>query len=155
PTLTADTQFPLSGGQLNLTIAGTPGASFFLKLATAPGELDTSWGKVFLDLSTMIDVGKGVLDAAGAGAVSLPVPPDPTLVGSVCYFQSGTKAGTAKSVTNALAVRIEATVPAGTRHPAAIAVTPDGARAYVVNESDATVQVLDPATNAIVRDMPF
>jgi YVTN family beta-propeller protein len=155
PTLSADTQFPLSGGQLNLAIAGTPGASFFLKLATAPGELATSWGRVFLDLATLIDVGSGVLDASGAGSVSLPVPPDPTLIGNVFYFQAGTKLGTAKSVTNALAVRVEAAAPSGTRHPAAIAVTPDGARVYVVNETDATVQVVDPASNAIVRDMPF
>jgi hypothetical protein len=156
PTLTADTQFPLSGGQLRLDVTGgIPNAAFFLKVATSPTELDTTWGTVFVDPATMIDAGNGVLDVTGAGSVTLPVPPDPTLTGNVFYFQAGTKLGTAKAVTNALAVRVESAVPSGTRHPAAIAVTPDGARAYVVNETDATVQVLDPAQDVVVRDMPF
>lgn len=155
PTLTADTQFPVSGSTLRLDVAGTPGAQFFIKVAFGPGELATSWGRIFIDLSTMIDVGSGVLDAAGAGTVLLPVPPDPSFTGRVFYFQSGTKLGTAKAVTNALAIRIEAAAPSGTRHPAVLAVTPDGARAFVVNETDATVQVVDPAQDAVVRDMPF
>lgn len=38
--------------------------------------------------------------------------------------------------------------------PVAIAITPDGTRAYVDNEADSTISVIDTATNTVVATIP-
>ena len=153
-SLTTNTQLPAVGSQWNLTLSGAPGATFFLKASTAPSEFETAFGTVFIDPTVMFEVARGTLDPAGDFSVSFPIPNDPTLVGHVFYFQAASKAGAVKDSSNALAIRIGAGAPEGARHPSAIAATADGARVYVAHQEDGTVTILDPATSAIVRELP-
>jgi len=153
-SLTTNTQLPAVGSQWSLTLTGAPGATFFLKGSSAPSEFETVFGTVFIDPTVMFEIARGTLDAAGNFSVTFPIPNDPTLVGHVFYFQAAAKAGTAKDSSNALAIRIGAGVPDGARHPSAIAATADGARVYVAHQKDGTVTILDPATSAIVRELP-
>ena len=95
-----------------------------------------------------------MLDAAGHFSLTLKVPRDPSLVGQMFFFQAVTKDGTVKSASNALALRIEAAAPSGARHPVSLAVSPDGSRAFVLNEADDTVSVLDPTVDAVLRVLP-
>ena len=46
-----------------------------------------------------------------------------------------------------------ATIPVGL-YPADVVISPDGARAYVVNESSGTVSVIDTATNTLTTQIP-
>ena len=46
-----------------------------------------------------------------------------------------------------------ATIPVGL-YPADVVISPDGARAYVVNESSGTVSVIDTATNTVTTHIP-
>jgi YVTN family beta-propeller protein len=46
-----------------------------------------------------------------------------------------------------------ATIPVGT-YPEAVAVSPDGTRAYVTNNSANTVSVIDTATNTVTTNIP-
>jgi YVTN family beta-propeller protein len=153
--LTTNTQLPAVGSQWTLSLAGTPGALFFIKLSATPAEFASNFGTIFLDPTVLLEVARGTLDATGSFSVTFTIPNDPTLVGSVFYFQAAAKAGTAKSSSNALAVRIGAGAPSGARQPAAIAATADGSRVYVAHEKDGTVTVLDPATNSIERELPI
>ena len=152
--LSADTQLPAIGASVHFDIDGAPDSHFQLKMSLAPRETDTIFGTVFLDLATLIDIRKDVLDAAGHYSLTLKVPRDSTLVGQMFYFEAVTKDGTVRSASNALAIRIEATAPSGARHPVSLAVSPDGSRAFVLNEADSTVSVLDPTVDEVLRVMP-
>jgi mono/diheme cytochrome c family protein len=152
--LGADTQLPAIGASVRLDLAGEPGSHFQLKMSLGTKEADTIFGTVFLDLATLFDIRKDVLDAAGHFSLTLKVPRDPTLVGQTFYFEAVTKDGTVRSASNALAMRIEATAPSGARHPVSLAVSPDGSRAFVLNEADDTVSVLDPTVGAVLRVLP-
>src|SRR5258708_6750122 len=44
---------------------------------------------------------------------------------------------------------VSASIPVGSG-PVAVAITPDGTRAYVVNEGDSTISVIDTVTNTVV-----
>src|SRR5438445_3514626 len=48
---------------------------------------------------------------------------------------------------------VVATIPVGLS-PFGVAITPDGARAYVTNVADTTVSVVDAATNTVVATIP-
>jgi DNA-binding beta-propeller fold protein YncE/mono/diheme cytochrome c family protein len=152
--LSADTQLPAIGAPVRFDLDGAPGSHFQLKMSLAPRETDTIFGTVFLDLATLIDIRKDVLDAAGHYSLTLKVPRDPALVGQMFYFEAVTKDGTVRSASNALALRIEATAPTGARHPVSLAVSPDGSRAFALNEADNTVSVLDPTVDAVLRVLP-
>ncbi|HKE02161.1 MAG TPA: hypothetical protein VKE69_14180, partial [Planctomycetota bacterium] len=57
------------------------------------------------------------------------------------------------SVIDTIAKTVVATIPVGT-YPAGIAVTPNGARAYVVRDYNGVVVVLDLATNSVLTTIP-
>ena len=152
--LSADTQLPAIGAPVRFDLDGAPGSHFQLKMSLGTKETDTIFGTVFLDLATLFDIRKDVLDAAGHFSLTLKVPRDPTLVGQMFFFEAVTKDGTVKSASNALALRIEAAAPPGARHPVSLAVSPDGSRAFVLNEADSTVSVLDPTSDTVLRVMP-
>jgi len=154
-SLTTNTQLPAVGSQWTLNLAGAPGALFFIKLSATPGEFASNFGTIFLDPTLLLEVARGTLDATGTFSVTFAIPNDPTLVGSVFYFQAASKLGVVKDSSNALAIRIGAGAPAGARHPSAIAATADGARVYVAHEKDGTVTILDPVTNTIRRELPI
>jgi YVTN family beta-propeller protein len=48
---------------------------------------------------------------------------------------------------------VVATIPVGV-NPVGVAITPNGTRAYVTNESSNTVLVIDTATNSVVATIP-
>lgn len=56
-------------------------------------------------------------------------------------------------MTDTSANTVTATIPVGS-NALGIAVTPDGARAYAVNNSDATVSVISTATNTVTATIP-
>src|SRR5262245_44086556 len=64
-----------------------------------------------------------------------------------------TSAGNTVSVMDTATNTVVATVPVGAA-PFGVAVTPNGAFAYVTNVSDNTVSVISAATNSVVATVP-
>src|SRR5688572_21728628 len=155
-SLSVDTLFPLPGGVSKFTVTGPPGAEFEIWRSPNPGEtFFPAWGTVFIDISDKTRVGKGILPQSGTKIVTVGVPNDPTLVDTLWYFQARAWLGQDKGASaRTLAQRIVSSPPAGARRPEALAVTPDGTRAFVVNEADVTVQVLDAVNDVLLEEIP-
>jgi YVTN family beta-propeller protein len=156
-TLSVDPLFPVPGGVSVFTVTGTPGATFDVFRSSKPGEkVVPVWnGTLFLDIPNATKVRTGVLPQSGVTTFTLPVPNDPNLVGSLWYFQARAQGGLQKALSpRSVTQRISSAPPAGARKPEAIAVTPDGTRAFVANAADGTVQVLDAANDVLLEEIP-
>jgi YVTN family beta-propeller protein len=80
-----------------------------------------------------------------AGPYGVAVTPDGSLSYATIFDSYGTV-----TVTNTSTHLVTATIPVGA-YPVGIAITPDGKSAYVANFADATVSVIDIASNAVIK----
>ena len=74
----------------------------------------------------------------------------PARAGTSAYVANGDFTANSVSVIDTGTNSVVATVPTGFRGPLGVAITPDGAFAYVTNNGFAHVKVIDTATNAVV-----
>jgi YVTN family beta-propeller protein len=151
PRLSVDTPFAVQGA-VSYGITGEPGAPYALFVAQTPardvlGPGDT----LFLDKFSMAVAASGTLDAQGAAsaAVALDGAPD-----QIWYAQVRVDAPDASRFSNAVPVRIVTGAPSGPRESVAVAVTPDGSKAYVGHEIDGSVSVVDLASGASLGELP-
>ena len=85
PKLVASSAFALPGGQLRVTITGTPGAAVRLQSSLQPAELHLgTTGTQFLKSGTQADVVAGILPAAGKLTSTVSIRTNATL-GEVHY----------------------------------------------------------------------
>ena len=154
--LTVDNRYPLPGSNLTFTLTGPPNAAFVLFRSQTPKETALpQWGRFFLDIPTMIQVGQGTLDPSGVATAVVPVANDPQLVNSLFYFEARATLGADKGLSGSISTRIVAAAPSGPRRPEALAATPDGKKAYVVNQADGTLQTVNPVQDKLVDEMPI
>jgi YVTN family beta-propeller protein len=155
PVLTADTQFPAIDETFTVTLSGTPGANFGYLLSFAPAELPLgSKGTLFVDPAAFFLVFSGVIPVGGSFDLPAPLPNDPLLVDAFLFVQGATKGAEGLRFSNGLAFRIEDAAPSEPRRPVAIAVTGDGSQAFVAQQGDGALTVLDALTDARVADLP-
>src|SRR5262245_9876713 len=69
------------------------------------------------------------------------------------YVSNGSDSSNSVSVINTATNTVVATIPVGTT-PWGVAITPDGAFAYVANQSSGTASVINTATNTVVATVP-
>jgi hypothetical protein len=80
---------PRVGKPFGLDVHGPPLGAWFLALSMGQGSLPLPpLGTLRLDLSSLISVDEGLLDASGRFALTFAVPADPLLVGVVLYWQA-------------------------------------------------------------------
>jgi YVTN family beta-propeller protein len=155
PRLQVATPFVVLGTSAIFTITGEPGASYTLFLSRQPAEVPAGQlGTLFLKQGTATPIAEGTLSGAGAATAELPVPDTPTMNGVVLYTQALVTAGGVSRLTNAVPFRAQSQPPAGGRAPRALAVTPDGTKAYTANQLDGTVSVVDLVTQTKLADLP-
>lgn len=154
--LTIDNRYPLPGGTMTFTLTGPANAPFLLFRSPTPKEtLLPAWGIFFLDTGDMETVGQGTLSPSGTATVMVPVENNPGLIDSLFYFQARATLGAGKGLSGSLSTRIVAQAPSGPRRPEVFAATADGKKAYVVNQADGTLQVLNPVKDKLVDEMPI
>jgi DNA-binding beta-propeller fold protein YncE len=155
-TLSVDTLFPLSGGVSVFTVTGPPGAQFEVWRSPNPAEtVIAGEGMWFLDTANQARIENGVIPQGGVKTFTEPVPSDPNLIHSLWYFQAKAQLAPDKGLSpRSITQRIVSSPPAGARKPEALAVTPDGSRAFVANEADGTVQVLDAGSDTLLEEIP-
>jgi hypothetical protein len=101
------TREPTVGGQLGLAVGGLPGEAYGLVLSNARGRVSLGLNRaLLLDAAVLITVRNGTLDAAGADAVSVPVPADPSLADLDVYLQGVRVRAGSLSLTNSVATRV-------------------------------------------------
>ncbi|MEO0425673.1 MAG: hypothetical protein AAF184_25310, partial [Pseudomonadota bacterium] len=94
------------------------------------------------------------LDAQGEGTASLPVP-DTVEDGDRLYLQALELGAERRFSENSVALRRQSAQPAGQRASRALAVSPDGARAYVVHQVDGTVTAVDAGADRVLAELPI
>ena len=71
------------------------------------------------------------------------------------FFQAAVLQSGDRGLSGSVALRIGTEPPAGPRQPEAVAVSPDGTRAWVVHEEDASISVIDSVNDVLLYDMPI
>ena len=80
---------PQLGDTLEIVATGTEGDDDWLFASAAAGNVPfPPWGTFLIDLSQLVIVGLGSVDATGAHVTSIDLPNDPALVGVTAYLQS-------------------------------------------------------------------
>ncbi len=154
-SLSADHHFPVLGGEVEITLGGPPGASFTVQGSFTPAERPLGQaGTLFLDPGNLVALGSGVLDMSGSATLTLGVPSKPKLAGRFFFVQAAAMLDGAIGLSRALPFRLGLAPPAGARNPVAIAVTSDGAKAYVGHQKDGSISVLDATADRLVADLP-
>jgi YVTN family beta-propeller protein len=155
PSLTADTQFPVIGDTFMLTLNGEPGADFAYLLSFTPAELPLGMkGTLFVAPDAFFLVIGGVLPAGGSFELPVPLANDPLLVDIFFFVQGASKTTEGLRFGNSLAFRIEDATPSGARRSVAIAVTTDGSQAFVAQQGDSAVSVVDALNDVKIADLP-
>ncbi|MEM7308493.1 MAG: YncE family protein [Planctomycetota bacterium] len=155
PELSLDEPFPVVGSQVMLTLTGPPGALFSVQGAALPTELSLgALGTLYLDPGLLITAAAGALDASGQASIPVPVPPNPELDDALFHLQAGTLAGGEIQLSNSVTMRFGLAAPSGVRNPESVAITPDGAKAFVAHQEDGSVSIVDVAAGALRRDLP-
>jgi YVTN family beta-propeller protein len=146
--------FLTPGDDLQLLIEnGRPGARFVALASSTPAAVDTSGlGRLYLAPGTFEALGSGIVGADGTASQQLP-PPATLAPGDRLYVQL-LEIGDTRVLSNAVAFRLQDAAPGGQRASRALAVTPDGRRAYVVHQVDGSVSVIDARTDTLVRELP-
>ncbi len=155
PVLSADSQFPAFGDTFTLSLTGPAGGTFFLLLAFAPGEAALgAKGTLFVDAGSFVVLLSGAMP--GTGQLDLPIvmPTLPGADGVLFYLQGAVKLGPDTGLSNGLTFRIEETAPAGPRRSVGVAVTPDGTKAYVTQELDDALTILDAVSDTVLGNIP-
>ena len=141
PALSVDTPFAVQGGSVTFTVSGEPGAAYVLLTAQAPNQLELGApGTLFLNPASISVAANGVLAADGKASAPVAfagVANQFWFAQAVVIEQAGSR------FSNAVTTRMVAATPAGARETLALAVTPDGAKAYVGNPEDGAVSVID------------
>jgi DNA-binding beta-propeller fold protein YncE len=101
----------------------------------------------------MVQVGQGTLSPSGTATAVVPVTNDP--VNTLIYFEARATLGALKGLSGSISTRVVAQAPSGPRRPEAVAATPDGKKAYVVNQADGTLQTLNPVKDKLVDEIPI
>jgi len=155
PKLVASSAFALPGGQLRVTITGTPGAAVRLQSSLQPAELHLgTTGTQFLKSGTQADVVAGILPAAGKLTSTVSIRTNATL-GEVHYLQAVSELNGQRLLSNGLAYRVQAALPSGPRKTISLAVTPDGTRAFVADKLSGVVTMLDAVNDTKLADLPI
>ena len=156
PKLTVDMPFAVRGTTVTFTIEGPASAVYLLLQSLGPTKLFLGeLGTLFLDVRNLGAIGFGRLGADGTGAVSFPVPDADPPPGTVLYQQALVLAPAGNRLSNAVPIRIEATMPTGPRVSQALAVTPDGSKAYVAHQLDGSVSVIDAINDVKMAELPI
>ena len=79
---------PRIGWTMDMDLNGAPDDFWLLASALGTTRIPLGIGVLFLDPSTLVVVGSGVLDNAGKGTMPIPVPNDLGLVGTSVYWQA-------------------------------------------------------------------
>ncbi|MEO0972582.1 MAG: beta-propeller fold lactonase family protein [Pseudomonadota bacterium] len=147
--------FLLPDAPVELRLTGSePGAAYVVLASSTPAAITAgSLGTLYLAPGTFEVLGRGVSDGAGVSEISLP-PPTGLEEGDRLYVQALSLASP-RSLSNSVALRASAGLPSGQRASRALAVTPDGRRAYVVHQVDGTVTVVDSQADAVVAELPI
>lgn len=152
--LSVANRYPLPGTSLTFTLTGPPNAQFVLfRCLTAKETSLPLWGRFFLDIPSMVQVGQGTLSPSGKATAVVPVTNDP--VNTLIYFEARATLGADKGLSGSISTRVVAAPPSGPRRPEALAATPNGKKAYVVNQADGTLQTLNPVKDKLVDEMPI
>lgn len=143
PALSVDTPFAVLGDNLNFTISGEAGATYALLTAQAPKQIPLGApGTLFLNPTSISVTASGVLGADGTATVPVAFA---GLVDQFWYSQAVVIEQAGNRFSNAITARIVAATPTGPRETLAIAVTPDGDKAYVGNREDGAISVVSLA----------
>jgi|GEM_PF-2796894 len=154
--LTVDNRFPVLESTITFTLTGPPDVEFGLRASGGAQEkLLPAWGLVFIDTNDILDMGNGVLDGNGEATIVVNVPNRPELVNKLFHFQARGELDPDRGVSNAITIRIQDAPPSGPRQPAAMVVTPDGTKAYVAHERDATISVIDAVNDVLLDEIPI
>jgi YVTN family beta-propeller protein len=146
PTLSVDTPFVVQGGNVNFTVTGEPGAAYVLLTAQAPGQIQLGGtGTLYLSPGSISAAANGVIGPGGTATAPV------AFAGTTdqfWYTQAMVIEQAGNRLSNSITARIVTTVPSGPRETLAVAVTPDGSRAYVGNPEDGAVSVVNLANGA-------
>lgn len=155
PLLRVTSPFVLLGTSANFTLSGDPLATYVVYRALQPAEVPLGvMGTLFMKSGTFAPFASGTLDASGNAAIQLAVANVPSQNGVVTYVQASVTSAGAIRLSNAVPFRAQSLAPSGGRSPRAIAVTPDGTKAYVAHQLDGAVSVIDLVTGAKIRELP-
>lgn len=153
PVLSQSSPFALPGSTSTFTVTGTPGAEVKLLQTNQPAEVDKGViGIQFYKSGTQRSIGSGTFDANGTFSQQITHAAD---VGTVYYVQAVANLNRQTRMSNAVAYRIESSLPAGARETVAIATTPDGRRAYVGHRKGGIVTVIDAVNNTKLTELPI
>lgn len=149
------TPFVVLGSPAEFTLGGPPDAAYSVYVAAQPAEIAFgALGVLFLQPGTIVPAGAGRLSAAGTASLPVALPGGPALDGAVLYAQALVTAAGESRLTNAVPFRLQSAAAAGGRAPRSLAVTADGAKAYVAHQADGTVSVVDLIAGVKVADLP-
>jgi len=141
--LSVDTPFAVQGGNVNFTVSGEPGAAYVLLTALAPSQIVLGApGTLFLSPGSISVAANGVLGPDGTATAPVAFT---GITDQFWYAQAVVIEQAGSRFSNAVTSRIVDALPAGPRETLAVAVTPDGAKAYVGNTEDGAVSVIDLA----------
>ncbi len=155
PHLNANQPFAVTGAEVALQITGDAGQCYTLLLSTQPAQsAQGTAGISYLNPNAMTVIGSGLLDTAGQATAWFSFPAQ-TPVGSLRYLQAQTGEGATRRLSNAVTLQAVASPPSGARATHAMAVTPNGVKAYVVHENDGALSIIDAQTDQKIAERPL
>ena len=154
PFLAVGSPFALAGGALTLTVSGTPGAFVRVVESQVPVELHRGLSGIqFYKTGTENTLATGAISENGIFTTTLPISAQAPL-GAIFYVQAISKLNGKALFSNAVAYRVQEAPPAGARKTQSMAVTPDGTLAYVADNLDGVVSVVDAVNDTKLTDLP-
>src|SRR6185437_14071217 len=155
PFLAVSSPFALAGGTLTLTVTGTPGASVRLVESQVPAEIHRGRSGIqFYETGTENTLASGTISEDGIFTATVPIAAQAQL-GAIFYAQAISRLNGKTMYGNAVAYRVQATLPAGARKTQSMAATPDGTRAYIADNLDGVVSVVDAVNDTKLTDLPI
>lgn len=146
--------FALRGGTLNFTVTAPAGSTVQLQGSTQPDEVSLgSAGIQFLRDGTQTVISTARVPSSGVLTVNLNIPTTAPQ-GVPNHVQVRQRVGTSWIYGNSVVYRVEPAAPSGPREPTAVAVTPDGRRAYVAHNDGGVVTVLDAQADRVIAELP-
>ncbi len=153
-TLAVDNPFPLPGGAVQLNVQGPAGSTFTVLTSQQPaGRVIGPLGTLYLAPGSFSPAGGGALDGSGQGSRMLSIADD-LAPGTVLYAQVFVP-GASPALSNSVVFRVSEQAPQGRRVTQAVAVTPDGSKAYVAHQVDGSVSVIDAQNDVALAELPI
>lgn len=154
PQLVVGSPFVPPGGTVTFTVTGTPGAFVKILQTKQPAEIDLgAAGIAFYAPGSEASVASGTISASGLFVATLPMPAS-AQTGVTLYAQAVSQLAGRSVLGNGIVYRVQR-APSGPRKTSAIAVTPDGTRAYVADNLDGVVTVLDAVADTLLAQLPI